>query len=93
MTKLATLKKRLMQNPDFAAAYEEADAEYSIIEALIEARSRAKLSQTDLAEKLGTTQSSIARLEGGGVTPTLKTLRRYAEATGMKLKVELVAGK
>jgi predicted transcriptional regulator len=93
MTKIATLKKHLMKDPAFAAAYVEADDEYSLIEALIEARSNARLSQTELAEKLGTTQSSIARLEGGGVAPTLKTLRRYAEATGMKLKVELVADK
>lgn len=93
MTKIADLKKRLMKSPAFAAAYAEADDEYSLIESLIEARAKAKLSQTELAEKLGTTQSAIARLEGGGVTPTLKTLRRYAEATGMTLKVELVAGK
>ena len=93
MTKIATLKKRLMQNPEFAAAYAQADDEYSLIEALVEARSQAKLSQSELAQKLGTTQSAIARLEGGGVAPTLKTLRRYAEATGMRLKVELVAGK
>lgn len=93
MTKLVDLKKRLMADPDFAAGYAEADGEYSLVEALIEARSKAKLSQTELAERLGTTQSAIARLEGGGVTPTLKTLRRYAEATGMKLRVELVAEK
>lgn len=91
MTKLPDLKKRLMADPEFAAAYAEADDEYALVEALIEARSKAKLSQTELAERLGTTQSAIARLEGGGVTPTLKTLRRYAEATGMKLKVQLVA--
>jgi predicted transcriptional regulator len=93
MTKIAELKKRLMKSPEFAAAYAEADDEYSLMESLIEARAKARLSQTELAEKLGTTQSAIARLEGGGVTPTLKTLRRYAEATGMTLKVELVASK
>ncbi|MCK0197756.1 helix-turn-helix domain-containing protein [Ancylobacter sp. 6x-1] len=52
----------------------------------------AKLSQAELAMRLGTTQSAIARLEGGGVSPSLSTLRRYAEATGTKLHVELVAG-
>lgn len=93
MTRLPDLKKRLMAEPEFTAAYAEADDEYSLVEALIEARSKAKLSQTELAERLGTTQSAIARLEGGGVTPTLKTLRRYAEATGMKLRVQLVAQK
>nr|WP_281503003.1 helix-turn-helix transcriptional regulator [Ancylobacter crimeensis] len=59
---------------------------------MIRARMAAKLSQAELAMRLGTTQSAIARLEGGGVSPSLSTLRRYAEATGTKLHVELVAG-
>jgi predicted transcriptional regulator len=91
MTKIAELKKRLMGNPEFHKEYAEADAEFSIIEALVKARTQAKLSQTELAKRIGTTQSAIARLEGGGVSPSLSTLRRYAEATGTKLQVNLVA--
>jgi predicted transcriptional regulator len=91
MTKIAELKKRLMNNPEFRKEYAEADAEFSIIEALVKARTQAKLSQTELAKRIGTTQSAIARLEGGGVSPSLSTLRRYAEATGTKLQVNLVA--
>lgn len=91
MTKIAELKKRLMNNPEFQKEYAEADAEFSIIEALVKARTQAKLSQTELAKRIGTTQSAIARLEGGGVSPSLSTLRRYAEATGTKLEVHLVA--
>ncbi len=91
MTKIAELKKRLMTNPEFREEYEKADAEFAIIEALVKARTQAKLSQTELAKRIGTTQSAIARLEGGGVSPSLSTLRRYAEATGTKLHVELIA--
>lgn len=91
MTKIAELKKRLMENPEFRKEYEKADAEFAIIEALVRARTAARLSQAELARKIGTTQSAIARLEGGGVSPSLATLRRYAEATGTKLHVELVA--
>jgi predicted transcriptional regulator len=91
MTKIAELKKRLMNNPEFQKEYAEADAEFAIIEALVKARTQAKLSQTELAKRIGTTQSAIARLEGGGVSPSLSTLRRYAEATGTKLQVNLVA--
>ncbi len=91
MTKIADLKKRLMKNPEFREQYEKADAEYAIIEALVRARTQAKLSQAELARRIGTTQSAIARLEGGGVSPSLSTLRRYAEATGTKLQVNLVA--
>jgi len=91
MTKIAELKKRLMDNPDFRVEYEKADAEFSVIEALVRARMEAGLTQTELAERIGTTQSAIARLEGGGVSPSLATLRRYAEATGTRLQVSLVA--
>jgi DNA-binding XRE family transcriptional regulator len=90
MTRLATLKKKLAQNPEFGVEYREADAEYAVIEALVRARTRAKLSQAELARRLGTTQSAVARLEGGNVSPSLSTLRRYAEATGARLQIELV---
>lgn len=91
MTRIADLKKRLVANPEFQAEYEKADAEFAIIEALVRARTEAKLSQAELAKRIGTTQSAIARLEGGGAYPSLTTLRRYAEATGTKLQVGLVA--
>jgi predicted transcriptional regulator len=89
MTKLATLKKRLMKNPKFRRKYEKADAEFSMVEALIKARTVAKLSQAEVAKRIGTTQSAIARLEAGNTEPTIPTLRRYAEATGKKLRIEL----
>jgi len=91
MTKIAELKKRLMSNPEFRAEYQKADAEFAVIEALVKARMNAGLTQTELARRIGTTQSAIARLEGGGTSPSLATLRRYAEATGTKLQVSLVA--
>jgi DNA-binding XRE family transcriptional regulator len=89
MKNVVGLKKRWMRDPEFRKAYREADAEFSIIEALIRARTEASLTQAALAEKLGTTQSAVARLEGGRVSPSLATLRRYAEATGRRLRIEL----
>lgn len=91
MTKLADLKKQLMEDPAFRAEYEKADTEYALIEALIRARTKASLSQAELARRIGTTQSAIARLEGGNVSPTLATLKRYAEATGARLQIEIVS--
>lgn len=90
MTKLATLKKKLMQNPEVREEYAQADAEYALIEEMIRVRMEAKLTQSELATKIGTTQSAIARLEGGKVSPSVSTLRRYAEATGHQLKVAFV---
>ena len=87
MTKLKDLKKRLMMDPDFREEYARANEEYVLVEALVRARTTAKLTQSELARRLGTTQSSVARLEGGRVSPSFATLRRYAKATGTRLKV------
>ena len=90
MTKLKDLKKRLMEEPEFREEYARADDEFALIEALVRARTAAKLTQAELARRIGTTQSAIARLEGGGVSPSFATLRRYAEATGTRLTVGFV---
>ena len=89
MTRLKDLKKRLMEDAEFREEYARADDEFKLIEALVRARVAAKLTQTELAERLGTTQSAVARLEGGRVSPSLATLRRYAAATGTRLTVSL----
>lgn len=90
MTKLSDLKRRWIGDPEFRLAYEEADVEYRVVEALIEARSRARLSQTELAKRIGTTQSAIARLESGQISPTISTLKRYATATGSRLVIDML---
>lgn len=90
MTKLSELKTRWMSDPEFRKEYEEAGAELAIVETLIRARNRARLSQAELARRIGTTQSAIARLESGSISPSLSTLRRYAAATGTQLHMELV---
>ena len=90
MSTVAELKARYMKDPEFVAAYAEADAEYAVLEAMIGARVAAGLTQEALAERMGTTQSAVARLEGGRVSPTVDTLRRYAKAVGKRLRVEMV---
>ena len=92
MTRISDLKKRWMRDPEFRKEYEKADEEFAVIEALIRARTKARLSQSEVAKRIGTTQSAVARLEGGGVSPSLSTLRKYAEATGTRLRVSLVSG-
>ena len=87
MAKLKDLKERFMKDPAFRNEYARADEDYALVEALVRARAAAKLTQTELAARIGTTQSAIARLEGGRLSPSVRTLRRYAEATGMRLTV------
>lgn len=88
MITLAEMKAKLLADPE--TAYAEADAEYAVIEAMISARAAAGLTQAALAERMGTTQSAIARLEGGRVSPSVETLRKYAKAVGKRLRVEMV---
>ena len=66
------------------------DAEIEILPVALRARTTAKLTQAEPARWLGTTLSAVARQEGGRVSPSFATLRRYAEATGMRLTVGLV---
>lgn len=90
MARLKDLKKRWMEDPKFREAYARADEEYALVEALVRARTAANLTQAELARRIGTTQSAVARLEGGRVSPSFATLQRYAEATGTRLTVGLI---
>jgi ribosome-binding protein aMBF1 (putative translation factor) len=89
MMKLNDLKKNLLKRSDVRAEYEALAEEFSIAEALIRARSEADMTQTDVAEKMHTSQSYVAKMEGGQVSPSIKALQRYAAATGSRLKISL----
>ncbi|HTH76898.1 MAG TPA: helix-turn-helix transcriptional regulator [Trinickia sp.] len=93
MTDLASLKKRLLADPATRAEYDEQTPEFAIARELIAARVRAGLTQEQVAEKMHTTQSTIARMESGRTMPSLRTLSRYAEATGSRAVVRLEATK
>ncbi len=80
-----------MRDPEFREEYARADEDYTLVEALVRARQAANLTQAALARRLGTTQSAVARLEGGRVSPSVATLRRYAEATDTRLIVDFVS--
>lgn len=85
------LKARLMANPEVKAEYDALAPEFEISAELVKARVRAGLSQAELAARMGTSQSAIARLESGHTLPSTKTLLRYAAATGSKFHVRLSA--
>ncbi len=81
----------MLKNPAVKAEYDRLAPEFEIALELIRARRRARLSQAELAERMGTSQSTIARLESGQTLPSTKTLLRFAEATKSKVKVRLSA--
>ncbi len=90
MSDISKLKKRWLGKPEVREAYEALTPEFEVARALIAARVEAGLTQAQVAERMGTTQSVIARLEGGRSLPSLKTLYRYADATGTRPVIHLV---
>lgn len=89
MTKLATIKKRWMKGAKVKAEYKQLAPEFKIATALIDARMKAHLTQKELADMMGTTQSVIARLEGGSQLPSMKSLFRYAHALGKDIEIRI----
>lgn len=84
-----TLASEWRKDPSYVATYDALEEEFAIVSATIGARQRARLTQSQLAKRMGTSQSAIARLEGGK-TPSMKTLRSLAAATGSMLRIEFV---
>jgi transcriptional regulator with XRE-family HTH domain len=87
MIKFRDLKARLLKDPQVRKEYDALEEEFALIAAVAKARVRAGLSQTQLAKRMKTTQSAIARLESGRARPSTRTLQRFAEATGHRLKI------
>jgi ribosome-binding protein aMBF1 (putative translation factor) len=80
-------EREMAENPGYRDAYEALEEEFALIEALMEARKRSRLSQAEIASRMGTTESAVSRLESGRVKPSTRTLERYAAATGHRLKI------
>lgn len=87
-------KKKWMKKPGFRKAYEALEDEFAALDALLEARKAAGLTQAEVAERMGMKQSALARIESSltsrAHSPSLATLRRYAEACGKKLVIKMV---
>jgi ribosome-binding protein aMBF1 (putative translation factor) len=87
MIKIRDLHKKWMKDPGYRKEYEALEEEFALIAAVAKARQRSGLSQAQLAKRMKTTQSTIARLESGRSKPSTRTLARFAKATGHKLKI------
>jgi predicted transcriptional regulator len=82
MKNLKTLKRELLEDAKTSAAYDDMATEFSVARELIAARARAGLSQSEVAQRMGTTQSVVARLESGKRPPSMRTVERFAQAVG-----------
>jgi transcriptional regulator with XRE-family HTH domain len=75
--------------PEYRAAYDEARRSYELGKSVRERRLALRITQTELAERAGMTQSAVSRLEAGGMTPTIGVLDRVAAALDADLVVTI----
>ena len=87
MAKVNDLHLKWMKNGEYRKAHAELAPEFALARAVIDARVTAGLTQEQLAQRMDTTQSVIARLESGRTRPSTQTLERLAAATGTRLRI------
>ncbi len=90
MSSYKEYKEKALKDPEVKAEYDSLEAEYDIIQAMIDARINQHMTQKDLSAKTGITQADISRIENGTRNPSLAMVKRLAEGLGMQLKLELV---
>ncbi len=86
------LKARALKRADVKAEYDQLNEEFALLDEFLKARAAAGITQAEVAERIGTTQSAVARLESGSGmhSPALSTLQKYARALGCRLELRLV---
>jgi len=89
--RLQTIKRKMLADRDARAAYDKLADEFDLSRELIAARVRAGLTQAEVAERMGTTQSVVARLESGAQMPSVNTLLKFAKATRSRPIIKLRA--
>ena len=80
-----------LQDPEFCREYEALQPERAVIQAIIDARQSAGLTQKELSERTGIAQGDISKLEKGNANPSIRTLQRLAAGMGMSLKLEFIS--
>jgi transcriptional regulator with XRE-family HTH domain len=88
----STLKPRAFARPGVKQAYDALEEEFAFIDEILRARVEAGLTQAEVAQRVGTTQSAIARLESAAPrhSPSIATLQKYAKALGYRVQIRLV---
>lgn len=94
-SRLEKFKARALARPEVRAEYDKLAEEFELLDEILKARAASGLTQAQLAERIGTTQSAVARMEnalanGRKHSPTIATLRRYAAALGYRVQVRFV---
>ena len=79
-----------LKDEEFRKDWEALNPEYTIMKAMIEARTSQGLTQKELSMRSGIAQGDISKMENGNANPSIKTLQRLAYAMGKTLKIEFV---
>jgi transcriptional regulator with XRE-family HTH domain len=87
--KLRELRKELHQGSEYAAAERELEPLLDLADEILELRLEKGWSQAELAQRVGTRQANISRIESGLGNPTYKFLQKLAEAFGTKLSIHI----
>jgi ribosome-binding protein aMBF1 (putative translation factor) len=87
MTKINKLHRIWSKDPTYLKEYDALEEEFTVMAAIAKARRRSGLSQAELARRMNTTQSTVARLESGRGQPSTRTPVRFAKATVHRLKI------
>ena len=82
-------ERKMLEDPEVRAAYDELGPEYEVARQLIRARLESGMSQKELAAKIGTRQSNISRMEGGQQNVSIGMLKKVAKGLGKKLHVTI----
>ena len=90
MSDLQELTDELIKDPEFKKEYDTLQPERDLTMSLVMARKRAGLTQAELSEKTGISQSDISRLENGSRNPTIALLNRIANALNATCRIEFV---
>lgn len=80
--------KEQLKDPEFKREWEKSEAAYQVTRELIRARIEGKISQRQLAQKAGTTQAVISRIENMSVSPSIALVGRIAKSLGKKLEIK-----
>lgn len=86
--------EQMLSNPEFKAEYDRLEPEFALLDELLRARAASGLSQAEIARRMGTKPPALSRMLAGvgdnKHSPSIATLRKYAEACGKKLQIRLV---
>ena len=94
VTKHEQLKRRTLSDPGVKAEYDALESEFALLREMLLARERTGLSQTEIADRMGTIAPAVARLEsalvGGKQSPSLAMIKKYAKAVDCHIEIKLI---